>query len=556
MRDDKQIEKIYMDWINKVKEEDFQTELKNMNTKRKKEAFVEDIAFGTGGLRGILGVGSAKMNELTIKKVTQGFINYLNKTDSNPNKKVAISRDPRHKSLDFVNLIISLFIKSGIEVVLYDDIKPTPMLSYLVRHEKCSGGIMITASHNPKEYNGYKVYNKEGAQLNLEESEKMIEEVNKVDYDFDFQKTEVSDISISDNPLVKYVGEEFDSIYFNDIKDVIKNKEEQKDVNIVYSPLHGTGYKVMPKAFKEFGFVNVNVVEEQSTPDPDFSYTKSTNPEEFASYELALKYALKYDSDLIIQNDPDADRLGIIYKNKSGEYIFQTGNETGTLLIDYLIKRDNITSGSLVKTVVTGELGGIIARDNGIKVFDTLTGFKFIADVIAKKASDGFMFGYEESYGYLIKDCVRDKDAIQSSLLIAEMVDYYKKQNLDLGEVLDTIYKKYGYYYEITNSIVLKGFEGMEKIKNVMEYYKTENISNFLDYKVTKKIDFNDGYEDIPRSDVVKFYLDDLGWVVLRPSGTEPKLKVYFSTKSTSIEKSKEITETIYNSILNKMENL
>ncbi len=552
MKSSKQINDLYNQWLESVMDEEMLSELKNMSEKAKLESFGEDLEFGTGGLRGILGAGTAKMNVYNVSKVTRGLVAYLEQMYPGA-KKVAIASDPRHKSNEFINLIISILAKNNIKSIIYDDIKPTPMLSYLVREYDCQAGIMITASHNPKEYNGYKVYNETGAQLNLEQSELMINEVNKQDYLFDEKTLTLKELK--EAGAVEIIGEDFDEHYFKSIAPVVKNKEE-KNIKVVFSPEHGTTYKVLPKAFKNFGFTNLIEVKEQMIPDPDFSSTKSANPEDDLAYELALEYAKKENADLIIANDPDGDRLGIMFKNKAGNFIPFSGNQTGTLLIDYLIKRDNINSGTIYKTIVTGELGANIAKFKGIEVEETLTGFKFIGEKIENNKNNDFIFGYEESYGYLINSCVRDKDAIQSSLLIAEMTQYYKDKNLDLQEVMNEIYEHYGYNYEITNSISLSGLEGMEKIKKVMEYYKVTNIKNFANYTVTNKIDYNQDQEGLPQSNVIKYYIEDLGWLVFRPSGTEPKLKVYISASSSSIEKAKSIADEMYQEILNKIETL
>ncbi|MFV0288273.1 MAG: phospho-sugar mutase [Mycoplasmatales bacterium] len=552
MSDKMFIEQQYKQWLENVKDEEMLSELNNMGEAEKVKAFSTNLDFGTGGLRGVLGVGTAKMNTYNVAKVTRGLIAYLNKNYTGQ-KKVAIASDPRQKSDEFINLIISILAEQNIKAVIYDDIKPTPMLSYLVRAYNCQAGIMITASHNPKEYNGYKVYNETGAQLNLEQSALMIKEVYQQAYVFDEKITTLK--ALKEQQMVEIVDGSFDEQYFKSIEPVMKEKKVKK-LKIVFTPEHGTTYKIVPKAFKHFGFTNLIEVTEQMIPDGNFSNTKSANPEDAQAYELALDYAQKVDADLIIANDPDGDRLGIMFKNKQGKYVAFSGNQTGTLLIDYLIKRDNLTTGTIYKTIVTGELGANIAKAQGLTVEETLTGFKFIGEKIENNSKQDFVFGYEESYGYLINDCVRDKDAIQSSLLIAQMTQYYKDQNLDLQEVMNAIYKQYGYNYEVTNSISLTGTSGMEKIKKVMKYYQEQDIQAFCNYQVVQKIDYNEKQGDLPKADVIKYYLQDLGWLVFRPSGTEPKLKVYVSISSESIEKSTQIATDIYQEILDKIENI
>ncbi len=545
--------KNYNNWIENVKDQDLLKELKSLNNQEIKEAFLEDISFGTAGLRGILAPGSANMNIITVAKVTIGLANYLKNQNKEKDILVAIASDPRNMSKEFVNLIITILAKFNIKTITYDDVKPTPMLSYLVREFNCDAGIMITASHNPKEYNGYKVYNKSGAQLNLEQSALVTKEINKVDYPFN---TKLEDIQkLIDNKTCTIIDQSLDLKYFDDISSVIKNKEN-KEIKIVFSSEHGTTYKILPKAFKHFGFKNIIEVKEQNYPDPNFSNTKSANPEEEEAYELALKYAKDNDADIIIVNDPDGDRLGVVFKDKLNNYQYLSGNQTGALMIDYLIKRDQLKDGIIYQTIVTSNLGSTIAKSNNIQVKETLTGFKFIGEQIELNKKDKLVFAYEESYGYLINACVRDKDAIQSSLLIAEMANYYleNKQTLDL--VLEELYNNYGHFYDITKSITLSGIEGINKIKKIMDYYKEKEITSFDKYEVENKIDYNTNQNDLPKANVIKFLLKDLGWLVFRPSGTEPKLKIYISIKSTSIKEAQEISQNIYTQIQEQIEGL
>ncbi len=538
--------KNYNNWINNIKDKALLRELKSFNDEEIKEAFLEDISFGTAGLRGILAAGSANMNIITVAKVTIGLANYLKNQNNDKELLVAIASDPRHMSKDFVNLIISILAKNNIKTITYDDVKPTPMLSYLVREFNCDAGIMITASHNPKEYNGYKVYNKQGAQLNLEESELVTKEINKIDYPFD---TTIEDRpELVDNKTCTIIDESFDEKYIDDISSVIKDKGK-KNIKVVFSPEHGTTYKILPKAFKHFGFNNIIEVKEQCFTDPNFSNTKSANPEEKEAYELAIKYANDNNADIIIVNDPDGDRLGVVFKDKQNNYSYLTGNQTGALMIDYLIKRDNINDGIIYQSIVTSNFGSTIAINNNIKVKDTLIGFKFIGEQIELNKNEKLVFAYEESYGYLINSCVRDKDAIQSSLLIAEMANFYLDNNKTLDIVLEELYNKYGYFYDINKSISLSGIEGMEKINKVMNFYKEKDIKSFDKYVVENKIDYNKKQENFPQTNVIKFLLKDLGWVVFRPSGTEPKLKIYISIKYTSIQEAKNIANNIYKEI-------
>lgn len=538
-------------WLKKIGNESDRNFLKNMTQEEIEECFEEDIKFGTGGLRGIMSLGSARMNIYTISKVTRGLGKYLQEKYPNKALKVALATDPRHMHQEFSRLIVRILGTLGIKVVMFNDIKPTPMLSFVVRQENCDAGIMITASHNPKQYNGYKVYNKTGAQLNLAESEKMIDVVNTITDIFNMEFKDFPELE--KNNLIEVLTDEYDQKYLEGIKNIIANKKE-KAIKIVFTPEHGCSYKIMPKAFEKFGFKNIIPVTEQMVPDPEFSKTKSANPEELEAYELALLYAKKNNADLIIANDPDADRLGIGFLAKDGNYHFFSGNQTGVLLIDYLIKRDNLTSGIIYKTIVTGELGATIASEKGLKVSETLTGFKFIGEKIAQNQDDQFIFGYEESYGYLIDEVVRDKDAIQSSLLIAEMTDFYLSQNLRLDEVINSLYEKYGYFHEVTKSISLEGKSGLKKIEKTMEFFRLNKVSKLGNVEIEQKSDYLCDIDDLPKADVIKLFLSEQkGWIAFRPSGTEPKLKVYISIKGDTLSEAKTITNNIYQEILGIM---
>lgn len=545
------VQKEFQKWSNEVNDKELKKELLSMNEEEKIEAFSQDIEFGTGGLRGIMGPGSNRMNIYTVSRVTRGFGIYLKDMYPNKELKVALATDPRNKHKEFSEIIIRILGSLNIKVLTYTDIKPTPMLSFLVRNEKCDAGIMLTASHNPKEYNGYKVYNASGAQLNLKESDDVIASISKIDDIFNQNFKSLEEIT-SDGLLEKF-SNEYDQTYLDSISSVIKDKNS-KEVKIIFTPQHGCSYKIMPEAFKKFNFKNVIYVEEQMTPDGNFSNTHSANPEDKESFTLALEYAKKNSADLIIGNDPDADRLGIGFKNKKDEYLFYTGNQTGTLLIDYLIKRDNLKSGIIYKTIVTGELGAAIAKNNGLKIKNTLTGFKFIGEEIETNREDKFIFGYEESYGYLINSVVRDKDAIQATLLIAEMTEHYKKQNITLDEVMETIYLEYGYFHEVTNAISLSGSAGLEKIKKTMNFFRTELLNEIAEQEILEKKDYSLGIDNLPKADVIKLILkNNKGWISFRPSGTEPKLKVYLSINSDSMESAENICKKIYDKILSVM---
>ncbi len=526
--------------------EELKQELVNMADEERKDAFSQDLEFGTAGMRGLLGAGTNRLNIYTVRKATLGLAKYLKENYSDENLSVAIGYDSRHKSVEFSEECARVLATYGIKTIIFDRVKPTPVLSFLVREMNCQAGIMITASHNPKEYNGYKVYNETGAQLNLEQADKLISEVNAVE---DILNEEF----LSDyKDYVTYLGEEFDDVYLNAIDDLLYNPVEKKDIKIVFTPVHGTSQDIMPKAFDKFGYKNFIPVVEQMMADPEFTNTKSSNPEEEACYELAIEYAKKYDADLIVANDPDADRLGIMVKH-NGEMKALNGNQTGTLLIEYLKNRHNLQTPVLFKTIVTGEMGANIAKAANIEVRELLTGFKFIGEQIdlmeKNQVAGDYFFGYEESYGYLIKDIARDKDAIQAALLVAEMTNYYLEvEGKSLVTKLEELYEEYGFYDEKTYSITLSGLEGIAKIKAVMDHVSANPLTEIAGLNVTEAINYATNETGLPKASVMKFYLEN-GWVVFRPSGTEPKLKVYVSIKAKSIEEAQKINQSIYDSV-------
>lgn len=507
----------------------------------------EKILFGTAGFRSTIGIGENEFNIVSVCEITLGLIKHLYNKYPNEELKIAIGYDPRYRTEDFIEMILRICTDNNIKVYIYSEIKPTPMLSYLIRNKKTHAGIMLTASHNAKEYHGYKVYNQSGAQINLEEAsdiEKNIHNIDNIDKMKYFEEK-----FIKNEKIIEWIKEELDREYLEDIKNLV-NRSNKKKIKIIYSPLHGTGYKIIPKFLKEFGFENIKTVESQMFPDSEFRNTKSTNPEELIAYEEALKNAKLYNSDLILLTDPDADRIGIMIKNRDEKYVHLTGNETGSLLINYLIKRDKITSGTIYKTIVTGELGACIARENNIKIVETLTGFKFIGEEIEKNPNEKFIFGYEESYGYLISKCVRDKDGIQAAILISDMVNSYLEKNLYLDEVLEKLYNRYGKIEEETISLE---FQSKKSILKVMKYFREKKLKEISGIDIEKKIDYLNKQNNLPISDVLKFqFQDNIGWLILRPSGTEPKLKIYVSVKlkSDKFIKMKKDIKNIINDII------
>ncbi len=528
-------------------------EIKAMTSEEQTKRFATNLEFGTGGLRGILGAGTDRMNVMTVRQSTLGFGKYL-KANFDGEIKVAIGYDSRHYSVEFSEEAASVLASLGIKTLIFDQVKPTPMLSFAVREFGCKGGIMLTASHNPKEYNGYKVYNETGSQANIEQSDMVIDAIKEIEdiTSIEFPKFE----SVLADGFVSYIDESFDDVYLKALEQLPFTNETKKDVKIVFSPSHGTSGIIGPKILKYFGYNNVIEVTEQMAPDGDFTYCKSANPEDAAAYDLALEYAKKNDGDVIVVNDPDADRLGVMFKNRAGEYIAYSGNQIGTLLIDYIRNQKELTSNdSMYNTIVSGQMGTEIIKETGVTFKQTLVGFKFIGEQIANNPQNNFVLGYEESYGYLLSDIVRDKDAMQSLLIVSEMVNYYLNRDLYLDEVMEGLYQTYGYYVDVTKSVAYSGDAGLEKIKRIMDFYGQAEIEEFAGNTVTSKIDYRPGVEDLPAANVIKYNLD-CGWVVFRPSGTEPKIKTYLSIKGDSLEATNALVEEIYGQILNKFEQL
>lgn len=508
------------------------------------EAFFNDLEFGTGGLRGIMGIGTSRINKYTIGMATQGFANYLKKELSG-DIKVAIAHDNRNNSRFFAETTANVFSANGIEVYLFEDLRPTPELSFAIRQLGCQGGVVLTASHNPKEYNGYKAYWSDGAQILAPHDKNIIQEVAKI--------SSIDDIKFEANSsIIHSLGEEMDASYLSMIKGLCLSPEaikNQKDLKIVYSSIHGTGITLIPRALKEIGFQNVNVVQSQAEVNGDFPTVIYPNPEEAEAMSHSLKEAHKLDADLIMATDPDADRVGIAVKNTKGEFQLLNGNQTGSLIVYYLISRHQekgFEGNEYVgKTIVTTELIREIANDFNIPCYDTLTGFKYIAGLIAQlEGKEKFLGGGEESYGYMIGEEVRDKDAVASAVIIAEMTAWAKDQNKTLFELLIEINEKYGLYHESLKSITKQGLQGADEIKAMMEGFRNSPPSSLAGSQVTTIIDYLEGVEkwsdgtqkaiQLPQSNVLQFITADGTKVSIRPSGTEPKIKFYFSVKGKS----------------------
>ena len=509
------------------------------------ESFYRNLEFGTGGLRGIMGVGTNRMNIYTVGAATQGMANYLKDTFSEQDIiKVAIAYDSRNNSKLFAQTAADVFSANGIKVYLFDDLRPTPELSFAIRHFNCQGGIVITASHNPKEYNGYKAYWDDGGQIISPHDKNIIDEVNKIN--------DISEIKFQGNPdLIEMIGSSVDEIYLKHIHELSLSPEaivRQKDFKIVFTPIHGTGATLVPKVLKRFGFENVYMVDEQASPDGNFPTVKSPNPEESAALELAMNMAKNINADLVMATDPDSDRVGIAIR-KDDDMILLNGNQAASLLIYYLItkwKENNKLSGSeyIVKTIVTSELLAKIADKEDVEHFDVLTGFKYIADIIKKlEGKKTFIGGGEESYGYLVGDFVRDKDAIISCAMIAETAAWAADKGIGLYDLLIDIYKEFGLHKEKLVSVVRKGKTGAEDIQAMMKNFREnppESLGNsdvieIKDYQSGVSLDRITGKSEninLPKSNVLQFFTKDGGKVSVRPSGTEPKIKFYFGVVS------------------------
>lgn len=526
------------------------------------DAFYKNLEFGTGGMRGEIGAGTNRMNVYTIRKASAGLAAYITEQGEEAKKRgVAIAYDSRHKSPEFALESAKTLASAGIQTYVFDELRPTPELSFAVRELNAFAGIVITASHNPPEYNGYKVYGPDGAQLAPEAADRVIDKVNAAGDELQIEVK--SEELLKEQGLIQMVGKEIDQAYVNKLVTISEWPEasQESDVKIVFSPLHGTGNKPVRQALEALGYQNVTVVAEQEQPDANFSTVKSPNPEEKAAFELAIRDGQKVDADILIATDPDADRLGVAVKDGNGGYILLTGNETGAVLVDYILarKKEKGTlpeNGRIFKTIVTSELGRAAAAQYGVSCEDVLTGFKFIGEKIEQYNESGefkFLFGYEESYGYLIGDFARDKDAVQAALLAVEACAYYKKQGQTLHEALMDLYERVGYYKEGLQSLTLKGKDGAEQIAGLLSSFRAQAPEAIAGIRVESVEDYQTGERtilaanekqaiELPSSNVLKYFLEDGTWVCARPSGTEPKVKFYFGVKADSF---KDVTEKL-----------
>ena len=544
-------------------EPNLKKELESMDDNQLKEAFTDDLEFGTGGLRGILGAGTNRMNIYIVMKATLGFGRYLLKQSPVAGQRgVAISHDNRHQSVEFARKSAEVLSTLGFRVFLFEALRPTPELSYAVRNFKCIGGIMITASHNPKEYNGYKIYDETGCQLIPAEADKVIAEIEKIDNYFEID-------SSKNHELIYYIGKDVDDKYIEDVKKIILRPNLKKDFKLVYTPLHGTGQVFAPQVLQSVGY-DVVPLACQMTCDPDFSGVKTSNPENKEAYDEAIELAKEIGAKIVLATDPDADRLGIAVEH-NGEYVLFTGNQTASLVFDYICKtRKELGTlpkdGFMFTTNVSSTLPIAIAEKYGLKVEITLTGFKFIGEK-AREMEDQhkgtYVFGFEESYGCLISPIVRDKDSIQAILMLCETAAYYREKGMDLVDALDAIYKEYGYYHEGITNIGLAGLEGKAKIGRIMDYFRTTDIAlkNFKilakdDVKLSVHTEYGKNEDkkskiNLPTSNVIKYYLNDNMWFVLRPSGTEPKLKVYYGVVGKTEKEANEKLDALKNEVMN-----
>ncbi len=532
----------------------------NGNDSEIKERFYKELEFGTGGLRGIMGAGTNRMNIYTVGKATQGIADYIKKNTSDGNiRGVAIAYDSRNMSSDFAKRSALVLCANGIKAYVFDSLRPTPELSFAVRHLGCIAGIVITASHNPPEYNGYKVYWEDGAQVTSPKDKEIINSVNAVNIPdvkiMDFDKAVEAGLYVT-------IGKEIDDEYIKNVKSQALNSDIVKSVadsiKIVYTPLHGTGNKPVRRVLSEIGFKNVYVVPEQELPDGNFPTVGYPNPEDPKAFTLAVKLAKEVGADVIIGTDPDADRVGVLVKNSNGDYTILNGNMTGSLLTNYVLSQRKEkailpSNGAVIKTIVTTEMIRPIAKDYGVKVFDVLTGFKYIGEKIKEFEKSGeysFIFGFEESYGCLSGTYARDKDSVVASMLIAELTAFYKSQGKTLYDGLEELYKKYGFYREGITSITLKGIEGTERIGFIMDTLRSEPPKDFCGTGVKWIKDYTkDNFKNVitgeeeknslPFSNVLYYTLENDDWVCVRPSGTEPKIKIYYGVKETTEEKAK-----------------
>lgn len=536
------IKEQYRLWVENAHDDtDVIDELNSMKNDEAKieDAFYRDLAFGTGGLRGVIGAGTNRMNVHTVAKASQGLANYVIKRFAPEERKIAVSYDSRIKSDLFAQTASGVFAANGIKVYIYSQLMPTPCLSFAVRKLNCAAGIMVTASHNPSKYNGYKVYGSDGCQITTEAADEILSEIQKLDI-FEDVKTLSFEKGI-ENGLIEYISEDVYTAFVEAVKkQSLADDNINKDVAIVYSPLNGTGLKPVLRTLKESGYTNITVVKEQENPDGNFPTCPYPNPEMKEAMSLGVEYAKNHNADLLLATDPDCDRVGIAVKNSEGEYVLISGNEVGLLLLDYICSR-RIALGTMpnepvfVKTVVTIDMAERVAAKYGLRTINVLTGFKFIGEQIGfleeQGKADSYVFGFEESYGYLSGSYVRDKDAVDGAFLICEMFAYYATKGISLLDKLNALFDEFGYCLNTLHSYEFEGSAGFTKMQSIMEKFH-EGLGVISGKKVRDVLDYSKGLDGLPKSDVLKFLLEDNCSVVVRPSGTEPKLKTYISVSA------------------------
>lgn len=562
----KQIMDRYQAWLSDpLIDEETKKELAALqgNEKEIEDRFYRDLEFGTGGLRGVIGAGTNRMNRYTVAKATQGLAQFVKRVDG-VRPAVVIAHDSRRMSPEFALETALVLAGNGVKAYLFESLRPTPELSFAVRHLGATGGVVITASHNPPEYNGYKVYGRDGGQLVPHDAEQVLAEIQTVDA---LSKVKRLDRAQAEaQGLLEWIGAEVDDAFLDAVAGVSLHPEVVRSVSdrfhILYTPLHGAGNRPVRDVLKRIGFTNVHVVAEQEKPDGEFPTVKSPNPEEREAFTLALAQAREKQADILIGTDPDCDRMGAVVKNDQGEFVVLNGNQSGAIMAHYVLdslkRRGELpANGALIKTIVTSEMGAVIAQDYGVTTINTLTGFKYIGEKMTEFERTGqyrFLFGYEESYGYLAGNYCRDKDAVLASMLICEAAAYYKSQGKTLYDVLQELYRKYGYFQERLESRTLKGIDGLEKIRAIMEDWRNNPPSTVAGVKVVRVQDYSKGIEGLPAENVLKFTLADDSWFCLRPSGTEPKIKVYFAVRGTSGEEASERISRLTAAVMSRVD--
>ena len=551
----------FNDWMKHLANDDpLKSELIKIENdeKEKEDRFFQHLSFGTAGLRGKVGAGTNRMNIYTVGKATQGVADFIVSKGKEAMKRgVIIAHDPRHFSKEFSQLAASIFVANGIKVYVFDDLRPTPELAFLIRDLHTISGINITASHNPKEYNGYKAYWEDGCQVSSEIADGMTEKINSVDMWTDVKKSDFNEGVKSGQ--ITILDESYDRKYLDNIERLAIHSGDELDLNIpfVYTPLNGCGSIPFRQMLNDRGFTNWKIVPEQEQPDPDFTTVGYPNPEDPKAFKLSEQYGREFGAELLMATDPDSDRFAIEIRDNEGNYVPLNGNQTGYILVNYILEGHKSAGtlpkkGAMVKSIVTSTLSTIIAKAYGVEMFETLTGFKNICGKIPYLHDNGYtyLFGYEESVGYAASEDIRDKDGISAGMLVAEAAAYYKKQGKTLWDVLLEIYAKYGYFAEDEPNIILEGIPGAQRIQRMMKWIRNNLPTSVSGKKVDKIIDYVNGYEDIPAQNAIRFFLEDGSWFAIRPSGTEPKIKFYFYSKGNSYEDALEKNRTIKEEIL------